>query len=65
MARRSLEGTHPAAEAVSVRAGARDLRARRDPHRAIGPIADHKITDLAALLPWNWRHAIRVDRARL
>ena len=26
-------------------------------------IADHKITDLAALLPWNWRHAIPVDRA--
>jgi transposase len=26
-------------------------------------IADHKITDLAALLPWNWRPAIPVDRA--
>jgi hypothetical protein len=26
-------------------------------------IADHKITDLAALLPWNWRCAIRVDHA--
>ncbi len=26
-------------------------------------IADHKITDLAALLPWNWRRAIRLDRA--
>jgi hypothetical protein len=26
-------------------------------------IADHKITDLAALLPWNWPHAIPVDRA--
>ena len=26
-------------------------------------IADHRITDLAALLPWNWRHAIPVDRA--
>jgi transposase len=25
-------------------------------------IADHKITDLAALLPWNWRQA-RMDRA--
>jgi transposase len=25
-------------------------------------IADHKITDLAALLPWNWR-ATRIDRA--
>jgi transposase len=24
----------------------------------LGRIADHKITDLAALLPWNWRHAI-------
>jgi hypothetical protein len=23
-------------------------------------IADHKITDLAALLPWNWRRAIPV-----
>ncbi len=26
-------------------------------------IADHKITDLAALLPWNWRYAIRIDHA--
>ena len=27
-------------------------------------IADHKITELAALLPWNWRHRdIPVDRA--
>jgi hypothetical protein len=26
-------------------------------------IADHKITDLAALLPWNWRSAIPVARA--
>lgn len=26
-------------------------------------IADHKITDLAALLPWNWRPALRIDRA--
>ena len=26
-------------------------------------IADHKITDLAALLPWNWRRAIPVARA--
>jgi transposase len=26
-------------------------------------IADHKITSLAALLPWNWRSAIPVDRA--
>jgi transposase len=26
-------------------------------------IADHKITDLAALLPWNLRRAIPVDRA--
>jgi transposase len=26
-------------------------------------IADHKITDLAALLPWNWGAAARVDRA--
>src|SRR5579871_2579942 len=26
-------------------------------------INDHKITDLAALLPWNWRHAITVSRA--
>ena len=25
-------------------------------------IADHKITDLAALLPWSWR-ATRIDRA--
>ena len=26
-------------------------------------IADHKIIDLAALLPWNWRRAIPVARA--
>lgn len=26
-------------------------------------IAGHKITDLAALLPWNWRSAIKVARA--
>ena len=26
-------------------------------------IADHKITDLAALLPWNWRSAMRVGLA--
>jgi transposase len=26
-------------------------------------IADHKITDLAALLPWNWRRPVAVDRA--
>jgi len=26
-------------------------------------IADHKITDLAALLPWNWRRSIPVGRA--
>ena len=26
-------------------------------------IADHKITELAALLPWNWRHAMAVARA--
>jgi transposase len=26
-------------------------------------IADHKITDLAALLPWSWRRAARIDRA--
>jgi transposase len=26
-------------------------------------IADHKIRDLAALLPWNWRRAIGVDHA--
>jgi transposase len=26
-------------------------------------IADHKITDLAALLPWNWRRPLPVDRA--
>ena len=25
-------------------------------------IADHKISDSAALLPWNWRSAIPVDR---
>jgi len=26
-------------------------------------IADHKIGDLAALLPWNWRRPIRIDHA--
>jgi hypothetical protein len=26
-------------------------------------IADHKVTDLAALLPWRWRLAIPVARA--
>jgi transposase len=26
-------------------------------------IADHKITELAALLPWNWRRPLPVDRA--
>jgi transposase len=26
-------------------------------------INDHKITDLDALLPWNWRHATAVNRA--
>jgi transposase len=26
-------------------------------------IADHKITDLAALLPWNWGHNRHLDRA--
>jgi hypothetical protein len=26
-------------------------------------IADHKIADLAALLPWNWRRPTSVDRA--
>jgi len=26
-------------------------------------INDHKITELATLLPWNWRHPLPVDRA--
>ena len=26
-------------------------------------IADHKITNLAALLPWNWLQVLSVDRA--
>jgi hypothetical protein len=26
-------------------------------------IADHKIGDLAALLPWNWHRPLSVDRA--
>ena len=26
-------------------------------------IADHKISDLAALLPWNWRRSLPVERA--
>jgi transposase len=25
-------------------------------------IADHKINDLAALLPWNWPHPTRIER---
>jgi transposase len=29
----------------------------------LGRIADHKITDLAALLPWNWRRPLPVERA--
>jgi transposase len=29
----------------------------------LGRIANHKITDLVALLPWNWRCSIPVDRA--
>jgi hypothetical protein len=29
----------------------------------LAPIADHKITDLTALLPWNWRRAVPVARA--
>ena len=28
-------------------------------------IADHKINDLAVLLPWNWRRALRRDLVRL
>jgi transposase len=31
-----------------------------DPQGVLAWIADHKITDLAALLPWNWRHAIPI-----
>ena len=34
-----------------------------DPQGVLAWIADHKITDLAALLPWNWRDAILVARA--
>ena len=38
-----------------------------DPHAwladVLARIADHKNTDLAALLPWNWRRPISVDRA--
>jgi hypothetical protein len=26
-------------------------------------IADHKITNLAALLPWNWHRTMAIDRA--
>ena len=29
----------------------------------LAKIADHKITDLAALLPWNWRSPIPLARA--
>src|SRR5262245_8385616 len=31
-----------------------------DPQGVLAWIADHKITDLTALLHWNWRHAIPV-----
>jgi transposase len=38
-----------------------------DPHAwladVLARIADHKITHLAALLPWNWHPTIRVGRA--
>ena len=30
---------------------------------ALARIAGHKITDLAALLPWNWRRPSRMDDA--
>ena len=33
------------------------------PADVLARIADHKIADLAALLPWNWRRAIPVARA--
>ena len=33
------------------------------PNDVLAWMADHKITDLAALLPCNWRHAIPVARA--
>jgi transposase len=33
------------------------------PADVLARIADHKITDLAALLPWNWRPAIPIARA--
>jgi transposase len=39
---------------VDLRAWLADVLAR---------IADHKITDLAALLPWNWRRPSRLDDA--
>jgi hypothetical protein len=32
-------------------------------HEELSPLADHKMTDLAALLPWNWRRPLPVDRA--
>jgi hypothetical protein len=38
------------------------VRAQRQDD-VLARIADHKITDLAALLPWNWRHAVPVARA--
>jgi len=31
-----------------------------DPQGVLAWIADHKITELAALLPWDWRHTIPV-----
>jgi transposase len=38
-----------------------------DPHAwladVLARINDHKIADLAALLPWNWRRPVTVDRA--
>jgi hypothetical protein len=32
-------------------------------HIGLARIADHKITDLAAFLPWHWRRPTLVDAA--
>jgi len=34
----------------------------KPPADVLGRIADHKINDLAALLPWNWQTE-RIERA--
>ncbi len=39
------------------------LYRKADGREVLGLINDHKITDLAHLLPWNWCRPVPVDRA--